>query len=89
MPRRARWYIGSVVTSSPLKTTWPSLGVIWPGGHAEAGRLAGAVGPEQADDFAGVHLERHAVDDGTTAVEFDQPPHFQQRHNGNPLGNRR
>ena len=63
MPRRARRYMGRRVTSWPLKMTLPSLGVIWPGGHAEAGGLAGAVGAEQADDLAGVDLEVDAVHD--------------------------
>ena len=30
MPRRARWYIGRCVTSSPLKFTTPALGAICP-----------------------------------------------------------
>src|SRR5712671_2219597 len=30
MPRRARRYIGRAVTSSPLNSTLPSLGVTWP-----------------------------------------------------------
>src|SRR4051812_48923127 len=30
MPRRARWYIGRAVTSSPLKVTPPAFGAICP-----------------------------------------------------------
>ena len=33
------------------------------GGHAEAGRLAGAVGAEQTDDLAEADLEIDAIDD--------------------------
>ena len=42
------------------------------GGHAEAGGLAGPVGPEQADDLAGVHGVGDAVHDLPPAVVLDQ-----------------
>ena len=40
--------------------------------HVEAGRLAGAVGAEQADHFAARHFERHVVDHGARLVAFLQ-----------------
>ena len=42
------------------------------GDHVEAGRLAGAVGAEQADGLAGAHAERDAVDDLAALVAFGQ-----------------
>ena len=42
------------------------------GDHVEAGRLAGAVRPEQADGLAGAHAERHAVDDLAALVALGQ-----------------
>src|SRR5207248_6892839 len=50
------------------------------GGHAEAGGLAGAVGAEQADDLADVHVEIDAVHDLAAAVVLDQPLDFQEGH---------
>ena len=40
--------------------------------HAQRGRLAGAVRPEQRDDFRTRHLERHVVDDGAGAEPASQ-----------------
>ncbi len=45
-------------------------------GHAEAGRLAGAVGPQQADDLALIDAEIDAVDDAPRAVVFHQSLDF-------------
>ena len=44
--------------------------------HPEAGRLAGPVGPEQADDLAPVDVEVDAVDDLAAAVPLLQPADF-------------
>ena len=51
-----------------------------PGGHAEAGRLAGAVGAEQADDLADIDLEIDAVHNLAAAVKLHQPARFQDGH---------
>ena len=40
--------------------------------HAEGGGLAGAVGPEQAEDLAAAHLEVDVVDGGEGAEFLDQ-----------------
>src|SRR5690606_17691400 len=40
--------------------------------HVEAGRLAGAVGTEEADDLAAAHLERYAVHDEAPVVLLAQ-----------------
>ena len=40
--------------------------------HAERGRLAGAVGPEQAEDLAALDLEADVIDGGESAEPPDQ-----------------
>jgi hypothetical protein len=50
------------------------------GGHAEAGRLARAVGAEEADDFPDINLEVNAVHDLPPTVVFHQAPCYQDRH---------
>ena len=80
MPRRARRYMGSDVTSWPLKRTRPSLGVIWPVVMRKAGGLAGSVGTEQADHLAGIDLEIDAIHDAAAAIILDETPHFQNGH---------
>ena len=42
------------------------------GDHVETGRLAGAVGAEQADGLAGAHAERDAADDLAALVALGQ-----------------
>ena len=42
------------------------------GQQVEHGRLAGAVGPDQADDLAGVHVEAHVVDRHQAAEALDR-----------------
>jgi hypothetical protein len=42
------------------------------GQHAQRGRLARAVGTEEADDLAGSDLERHVVDGGDAAVALGE-----------------
>ena len=52
-----------------------------PGGHAEAGGFAGAVGTQQADNLAGVDLEIDPIHDLAPAIVFDQALHLQDwRH---------
>src|SRR5690625_7069584 len=40
--------------------------------HVEAGGFAGAVGPEQADDFACVNLHGHALHNRSSAIALGQ-----------------
>ena len=47
--------------------------------HQDRGRLAGAVLPEQPEDFAAAHLEVEAVDRGELAVLLGQTPRDQRR----------
>ncbi len=49
-------------------------------GHAEAGGLAGAVGTQQADDFAPLHVEIDAIHDAAAAEALYQTANFQKRH---------
>ena len=84
MPRRARRYIGRRGDVLAVEEDLAVVGRDLAGGHAEAGGLAGAVGPEQADDLAGVDLELDAVDDLAPAVDLHQPADFQQGHSRAP-----
>ena len=45
--------------------------------HVEGGRLAGAVGPEQAHHLALGHVERHVLDHLAAAIGLLQVPHLQ------------
>ena len=80
MPLRARAYIGAPVRSisrSPLlKSDGAAVGLDQPDDHIERRRLTRAVGAEQADDFARLHVGGDAVDDGSLAVPFDEAAHF-------------
>ena len=46
----------------------PAVGGQRAGEHPEDGRLARAVGPDQAQDFAAVHLEGDVADDRAPGV---------------------
>ena len=48
----------------------PRVGRRQPDRHVERRRLAGAVGPEQPDDFTRLHLEADAADNRAAAVRF-------------------
>ena len=48
---------------------------VWPNesdDHVKAGRLAGAIRPEQSDDFTGAHIDSIAVHDRAAAVNFHE-----------------
>ena len=62
-PSRARRYMGQSVTSMPFEHDLAGVGLDHAAGHAEAGRLAGAVGAQQPDDLALFDVEIDAVDD--------------------------
>ena len=84
MPFRARMYIGSSVTSAPSSSTRPESGAVSPTDHRERRRLAGAVRPEQSDDFAGRNVEVDALDDRAAAVRLRQIARPQRRHSVAP-----
>jgi hypothetical protein len=46
--------------------------------HRERSGLAGAIGPEQPDHFAGLHAECQIIDGQTRAVAFTQVSGFNQ-----------
>src|SRR5579862_2909849 len=48
--------------------------------HVEAGSLAGAVRPQQADYFAAGYLERHALDHGARTEALAQSVRAQDAH---------
>ena len=51
--------------------------------HAiEQGRFAGTVRPDDAEDFAFLHLERHTVDRGDAAEALAQVGDFEHRGHG-------
>ena len=52
------------------------------GQHVDGGRLAGAVGPQEAEDLARRHLERHAGDGGKRAKFLDQVMDLDNRAHG-------
>jgi hypothetical protein len=61
-----------------------AVGVDEADGHAEAGGLAGSVGPEEADDLALVDVELDPVHHLATAVPLLQGADFQQGHRFDP-----
>ncbi len=69
-PSRARRYIGQAVTSTPLRITAAGVGLDDAARHAEAGRLAGAVGAQQADDLAAHAPRNRPVHDAAAADSF-------------------
>ena len=68
MPRRARRYIGSRVTSWPSRVTCAGIGRHQAGDHVEHRGLAGAVGAQQAHRLAPAGGQAHALDDHAAAV---------------------
>ena len=62
--------------------TCAGVGLDHAAGHAKAGRLAGAVGTQQAHDLACADFEIDAVDDAPSAVDFHQSLDFEHRHGG-------
>ena len=62
----------------------PGVGDHHPAGHAETRRLAGAVGPEKADDLPLLDVEIDTVDHSAPAVILHQAFDLQQRHRDPP-----
>ena len=60
-PSRALRCTGSLVTSRPLRMILPWPQLIRPDDHVEGGCLAGAVGAEEADDFAAFNGDRQIL----------------------------
>ena len=53
---------GSPVASSPPISTWPAVGLLEPGDHAQQRRLAAAARAEQRRQRAVGHVERDVVE---------------------------
>src|SRR4029077_3504379 len=63
----------------------PGIGSDLPGGHAEAGCLAGSVWSQQTDHFAQVDVVVHPVYHLAPAVVLYQPAHLQDGHRPSSL----
>ena len=61
MPRRARWYMGSWVMSSPSTRMAPGIRADQPHDDVERGGFARPVGPQQAHHLALLHVHRDVV----------------------------
>src|SRR5262249_8633191 len=64
----------------------------WPddaGQNVDQGRLAGAVGPDDRDEFAVVHAEATAVEGADRAVELAEPVGFEDHARPAGAGRRR
>ena len=76
-PIRRRAASGSAATSTPATRAVPEVIVIERRQHPHGRRLAGAVGPEEAEDLAGLDPQvdaAHRLDDARpAAVVLDQP----------------
>src|SRR3546814_12929040 len=59
-----------------------------PAHHVDEGRLAGAVGAEQAENFTFVHLQAHTVAGLHTLEGLGQVLHVQQRSDERRVGNK-
>src|SRR5579883_75724 len=57
----------------------PAVGLDLAGQHAKAGGLAGAIGADQSDNFAGLHKEGHAVHGAHASKGFGQAFRRKQR----------
>src|SRR5207249_3263779 len=55
-----------------------AIGLDHADGHSEAGGLASAVSPQEADDFAPSDVEIDAIDDGPAAINLDELTGFEQ-----------
>ena len=78
-PSRARRYIGQLVTSWPLRKTWPSFGSIMPQVMRKLVVLPAPLGPSKPTISPRFDVEVDAVHDPAAAVDLDQPLHFQHR----------
>ena len=71
-PSRARRYMGQSVTFDAVELDLAGVGNDHAAGHAEAGGLAGAVRPQQADDLAALDAKVDSVDHAPRPVDFHQ-----------------
>ena len=67
------------VVSWPSRLIRPESGMVLAVEHVEAGALAGAVGTDQRQDFAGLQRERHAAHRMDAAIGFAQAFDRKQR----------
>ena len=77
MVRRTEF--GSLATSWPAIKACPHGDRNQRGHHADQRRLARAIGPEQAEDFAIFYAEGNVVDRGEVAILFDDVLHIKWR----------
>ena len=84
-PSRAAAIHGPLGDVDAVEHYAAGVGIDHAAGHAEAGRLAGAVGAEQPDDLARIDLEIDAIDDATASVSFHQAANFEQRHRASSM----
>ena len=92
MPRRARRYMGSRVTSRPSSVMRPASAGDQAGDHVEHGGLAGAVGAQQADRLAAARGEADALHDHAAAIALlhvDGGEPALSRHRSLPVGRAR
>ena len=68
--------MGQLVTFWPAERDFARVRVDHAAGHAERGRLAGAVRSQQADDLARIDFEIDAIDDAPPAIRLHQPANF-------------
>src|SRR5690606_29002576 len=66
-----------VADGSPVELDRPAVRGDQPDDHVEAGGLAGAVRPEQADDLAAGDVERDVLDDLAAVIRLHQLAHRQ------------
>ena len=65
------------VSSVPMNLIEPEVASRAPENQVEAGALAGAVGPDQANHFARVDVERHIVDGDQPTERLARRVHLQ------------
>ena len=75
---------GASRTPYPSSRTLPVSGCNSPQTMRERGRLAGAVGPDEADDFALTNRERHALERGAPAVRLAKTCCREERRTPSP-----
>ena len=81
---QALWNIAEAATAlpgrrCPVQEGLPGSGPGQPEQHPDGGGLAGAVGPEQADDLTGVHVQGDVIDRGEVPEPLGEPSGLDQR----------
>ena len=71
---------GSTDQLLPHELDGAGCGIKRTGDQVEAGALAGTIGPDQTDDFACVHVERHIIHGHQSAEGFPRATDVEHRH---------